>query len=147
MTTIYKIHGLFWQCNIDSENRQVNVVAKDIFYEESIMLPNDLPIDAKLSIILKILNKNLHKYLHQNKIVQWFPCRSLTWELDETTISICYYHDNYMHNIITEHYDFDTNTGYFMQPNIGIINKLNVFYKDYDLDYYDADVISSAESL
>ena len=47
--------------------------------------------------------------------------------------------------IITKYYDFDTNTGYFMQPNAEIIDKLNMFYKDYDLDYYDADVISSAE--
>jgi len=146
MTTNHIIQGLFWHCNIDDENRRVDVITKDIFWEETIMFPNELSIDEKIPIILKILNKNLHKYLHKNKIVQWLPCKHLSWDMDEATntVSICYYHNNRMHKIITQHYDFDTNAGYYMRPNMGIINNLNVFYEDYGLNYYDADVISSS---
>lgn len=139
-----RITGLFWNVSIDDINKSVEVTQKREFMNEVVNIKYYFSIDIfedeccneVIRECIRIASTKLLVWLKENYILNFFPAKRVSIDYDsklkEHNISICYYQNDSMYDIV---YGQIEKTGYIMQPNQIIWNRLEQFYDSYCLDF------------
>jgi len=151
---IYTFKGLFMVVDQELLNKKLQPISND-FGGFEIEIKEELAIDDIINKYIPKLNKFLPKLLKSQNIKRWFPYRTLSYEIDENTISIGYYHDEIMYDIVYKSEYTIEAYGIYPQligkyPNEVIYEKVykpiclypepNRYYGIYDLDVYSKEI-------